>query len=119
MGDYTQILVNNYLLKYALSQKIHEFYSLHSGADLAIRPIDELIEYLQSTNYYGYYECSKLPNGWQYGGGIGRLALYWPKFFRKRLSANSPMRYIRSLYGKMYVKLLKNLQSIMKQWTEM
>lgn len=101
-GDYTQIIVNNYLLQFALSRRRHDYYSLHSGADLAIRPLSELIEYLNETKCYGYYGCSKLPNGWQYGGGLGRLALYWPQCFRKRLLPNSPMRYLRSLYGKLY-----------------
>lgn len=65
-GDYTQILVNNYLLKYAISKKQHIYYSLHSGADLAIRPVKELIAFLNVTNCYGYYGCSKL-----------RLAIWW------------------------------------------
>ena len=101
-GDYTQILVYNYLLSYATLKRQHSYYSLHSGVDMAIRPVNELIAFLKDTNCYGYYGCSKLPNGWQYGGGLGRLALYWPKFFRKRLSAHSPMRYLRSLYGRLY-----------------
>lgn len=35
-------------------------------------------------------------------GGVGRLALKWPKCFRARLEKYSPMRYLRSIYGKLY-----------------
>lgn len=101
-GDYTQIQANNYLIQFASSQRHHDYYSLHSGADLLIRPMNELIDYLEDTNQYAYCECTRLPSHWQYGGGFGRLALKWPKCFRRRLNRNSPMRYLRSVYGKLY-----------------
>ena len=101
-GDYTQIQVNNYLLKFAAAHGEYDYYSLHSGADLAIRPVCEFASHLQETRHYAYYEASRLPTSWQYGGGFGRVALYWPKCFRKRLSPHSPMRYLRSLYGRLY-----------------
>lgn len=41
--DYTQIQVNNYMMKFASQQRFHDYYSLHSGADLLIRPIVELM----------------------------------------------------------------------------
>lgn len=101
-GDYTQIEVNNYLMEFARKSRHHDFYSLHSGMDLAIRPIKEYAEFLQNSNLYGYYTCSKLPNHWQYGGGLARLALYWPKCFRNRLSEYSPLRYLRAAYGRLF-----------------
>lgn len=101
-GDYTQIQVNNYMMKFASQQRFHDYYSLHSGADLLIRPIVELIDYLENTWRYAYCDCCQLPSGWQYGGGLGRIALKWPKCFRKRLNRHSPMRYLRSIYGKCY-----------------
>ncbi|MBQ7379238.1 MAG: hypothetical protein IJW70_06105 [Clostridia bacterium] len=101
-GDYSQILVNNYLLGYAAEHGEYDYFSLHSGADLAIRPVREFADYLQSTAHYAYYEAAKLPTAWQYGGGLGRVALHWPKCFRRRLSRYSPMRYARSLYGRLY-----------------
>ena len=101
-GDYTQIQANNYLIQFANLQRYHDYYSLHSGADLLIRPMSELIDYLKDTNRYAYCECTELPSQWQYGGGFGRLALKWPQCFRRRLSRNSPMRYLRSIYGKLY-----------------
>ena len=103
-GDYTQILANNYLLRYASEQREHDYYSLHSGVDLLIRPVGELVEYLKNSMKYAYCECTRLPSGWQYGGGFGRIALKWPKCFRKRLGRNSPMRYLRSIYGRLYGK---------------
>lgn len=108
-GDYSQIQANNALFKFASRQRHHEFYSLHSGVDMMVRPINELVSYLEKTDRYGYYECRRLPApGWQYGGGIGRIALRWPVFFRKKLKRNSPVRYLRSLYGKAYgAKILR------------
>ncbi|MBQ8258682.1 MAG: hypothetical protein IJY97_03880 [Clostridia bacterium] len=101
-GDFTQITVNNYLLKYSSDKRYHDYYSLHSGLDLMIRPIDELVSYLSTTNQFAYFSGNKLPNGWQYGGGFGRIALYWPQIFRKRLRKYSPLRYFRSIYGRLY-----------------
>lgn len=102
-GDYTQIQVNNYLIQYASTQRHHDYYSLHSGADLLIRPMSELIDYLENTDQYAYCSCTRLPSPqFQYGGGLGRLALKWPKCFRKRLNRSSPMRYLRSIYGRLY-----------------
>ena len=101
-GDYTQIQVNNYLIQFASLQRYHDYYSLHSGADLLIRPMSELIDYLKDTNQYAYCECTELPSHWQYGGGFGRIALKWPQCFRRRLGRNSLMRYLRSIYGKLY-----------------
>lgn len=107
-GDYTQILVNNYLMRYASQIRHHDFYSLHSGADLMIRPVNEFASFLSKKYCYAYCDCVALPSGWQYGGGLGRLALYWPTFFRKRLSRHSPLRYLRSIYGKLYgAKIIK------------
>lgn len=108
-GDYSQIQANNALLKFASEQRHHGFYSLHSGADMLVRPINELVSYLEKTNLYGYYECRRLPSPeWKYGGGIARIALKWPAFFRKKLKRNSPVRYLRSLYGKAYgAKILR------------
>lgn len=101
-GDYSQIEVNNYLIDYARRKRHHDFYSLHSGMDLAIRTIEQYACFLKETDLYAYYVCSKLPNHWQYGGGLARLALYWPQLFRNRLPKHSPLRYLRSLYGKLY-----------------
>ena len=101
-GDYTQIEVNNALLDFARKNRRHDFYSLHSGMDLAIRPVKEYAEYLNTSNLYAYYVCSKLPNHWQYGGGLARLALYWPRCFRNKLSEHSPLRYLRAAYGRAF-----------------
>ena len=107
-GDYTQILVNNYLMRYASGIRHHDYYSLHSGADLMIRSADDFARFLSQTNCYAFCDCVPLPSGWQYGGGLGRLALNWPTCFRKRLSSHSPLRYLRSLYGKLYgAKIIK------------
>ena len=101
-GDYTQIQMVNYLMESAFSDQRVDYYSLHSGCDLLIRPVNELVDFLREKDNYGYYSCTKLPSKWQYGGGLGRIALKWPKKFRVAYKKNSVMRYVRSLYGKMY-----------------
>jgi len=102
-GDYSQIQSINSLLEFANNYDKFDYFSLHSGSDLAVKPIKEFAEFLIKDNKYAYLQCNKLPDkDWQYGGGLGRLALYWPKFFRKKYSQHSPMRYLRSLYGKAY-----------------
>lgn len=101
-GDYTQIQMVNYLIRYAINDNKFDYYSLHSGSDLLIKPINELVEFLGKEEKYGYYNCSELPSKWQYGGGLGRIALKWPKMFRVACKKNSIVRYARSIYGKMY-----------------
>lgn len=100
-GDYTQIQMTNVLLETAIEGE-YDYYSLHSGCDLLIKPMNELVDFLETDGKYGYYFCSPLPSKWQYGGGLGRIALKWPKIFRKAYKMNSIFRYARSLYGKLY-----------------
>ena len=102
-GDYSQIQSINSLMEFARNYDVFDYFSLHSGSDLAVKPIQEFVEFLIKDGKYAYLECYKLPyKKWQYGGGLGRLALYWPKCFRRKYSQHSPMRYLRSLYGKAY-----------------
>lgn len=102
-GDYTQTEVILYLLRYALSKHQFDYLSVHSGNDLAIKPIDEFAAFLNHDRKWAYLEATALPKpGWQYRGGLGRIALKWPQFFRRRLPRRSPVRYARSLYGKLY-----------------
>lgn len=101
-GDYTQVQMVNALISYAHSAGEFDYYSLHSGVDLCVRPIQELVLFLEETNCYGYYECDKLPNHWQYGGGLGRVALTWPQFLRKATKGYHPIRIMRALYGRLY-----------------
>ena len=102
-GDFSQIKSVLALMQYAKSKGDFAYYSLHSGNDLLVRPIEELVEYLRNDNDYAYIDCCKLPaKHWQYGGGLGRIALYWPAVFRKKYTGKSLMRYIRSIYGRLY-----------------
>ena len=102
-GDYTQFISVLELMKYVNAEGNFDYYSLHSGSDLLIKPIHEFVDFLKKDHKYAYTICRKLPDPtWQYGGGLGRIALRWPKFFRKKYSCHHPMRYIRSLYGKAY-----------------
>lgn len=102
-GDFTQIQYVLELLKYASGFGEFDYYSLHTGNDILVKPIEQLLEFLETDNKYAYLDCHALPwKDWQYGGGLGRLALTWPDAFRKRLKPHSAKRYLRSLYGKAY-----------------
>ena len=102
-GDFTQIEYVIELIKYADSIGEYDYYSIHSGNDLMIKPVDELIKYLLCNKKHAYLDCHPLPwKTWQYGGGLGRLALTWPTCFRKRLPPHSIQRYARAIYGRLY-----------------
>lgn len=102
-GDYSQIAVVKLMMKYANKQDKYDFYSVHSESDMLVRPINELIQFLAKDNAYAYLWCKKLPyEKWQFGGGLGRIALSWPRKFRTKHEWNSPYRYLRSIYGRLY-----------------
>ena len=101
--DYSQIEYVIELMKYANDFGEFDYYSIHSGNDLMVRPFCELSDFLKTDNKYAYLDCESLPwSEWQYGGGLGRLALPWPRWMRSRLKPNSVQRYLRSLYGHLY-----------------
>lgn len=102
-GDYSQIETILLLLRRAKEYGDFDYYSLHSDSDLLIKSIKEFENYLAQSNAYAYLGCGKMPlNGWGYGGGMGRIALTWPRFTRKKCGYYSPIRVLRSLYGKAY-----------------
>lgn len=97
-GDYTQIEMIHLLLDEAYRFGEYDYYSLHSGVDMLIKPVNDLVEYLSKTRKYGYYDCSKLPaKNWGHGGGVERISLKYPQIFRKRYQPWHPIRYIRTL----------------------
>lgn len=97
-GDYTQIKMIQLLLDEAYRFGEYDYYSLHSGVDMLIKPVNDLVEYLSKTRKYGYYECSKLPaKSWGHGGGLERISLKYPQIFRKRYQPKHPIRYIRAI----------------------
>ena len=102
-GDYSQIEANLALFNYAKKDSQFDYYSVHSGNDILVRPIDELLRFLEEDQAYAYLDCRKLPDKqFQYGGGLGRIALHWPKVFRKKYGRFSILRVLRSIYGRMY-----------------
>ena len=60
-GDYAQIEMIDMLLRYAYEHGSHDYYSLHSGCDLAIRPVNEYADYLAKMQRYAFYYGPKLP----------------------------------------------------------
>lgn len=102
-GNYTQIQMIHMLLKASYQYGEYDYYSLHTGVDMFIRPINEFVDYLCKTQKYGYYNCSKLPaKNWGHGGGLERIALKYPKIFRKRYNPSHPFRYMRAMYQMLY-----------------
>ena len=107
-GDISQVkyvlALMKYIVKYELkTDRQFDYISIHSGNDLLVRPMSELAGFLEKDHQMAYLDCNKLPWAeWQYGGGLGRLALYWPKFFRKRLKRFSFTHCCRAIYGRMY-----------------
>lgn len=101
-GDYSQIQMVNALIKNAVNSGDFDYYSLHSGVDLCVREVSEFADYLSKNNLYGFYECTKLPSTWQYGGGLGRVALKWPKYLRRRAVGYQLPRVLRAIYGRLF-----------------
>ena len=116
-GDYTQMVMIDALLEASHQYGHFDYYSLHSGSDMAVRPITELVSYLQDSRRYAYYSCGKLPvEGWGHGGGMERLALDYPAFFRRKYKLNHPLRYLRALYQLMYEKGLLKGKKLPEQY---
>lgn len=108
-GNYTQVEYVLYLMRYIKEFGDFDWYSIHSGNDLMVRPCNELLDFLNRTDRYAFLDCHRLPwKDWQYGGGLGRIALIWPDCMRKRLKPHSVLRYARAIYGRMYgAKLIR------------
>lgn len=102
-GDYSLIEATNYLLRYSSSKQHHDYYSLHSGVDMAIKPVKDLAAFLEKDRKFFYSTANALPYGeWNYGGGLGRIALKWPEIFRQKVERYSAIRFVRGFYGRLY-----------------
>lgn len=102
-GDYSLIEMTNKLLCASKSYAEFDYYTLHSGSDLAIKPVRDFALYLNQTHQYFYCFLNKLPaKNWGHGGGLERLVLWYPELFRKRYQPYHPIRYIRSIYQRLY-----------------
>ena len=109
-GDISQvkyvIALMRYISKYEterLNGERFDYVSIHSGSDMLVKPMSAVVSFLREDNKFAYLDCYELPwEKWQYGGGLGRLALYWPAAFRKRLKRPSFIHICRALYGRMY-----------------
>lgn len=90
-GEISQIDVTISLLELALSKKIDfNYYSFHSGQDLAIKPITNFVDFLKRNNGmsllhtgHGDYKEGKLPFPNSTKGGFERFQLKWPKNSKK------------------------------------
>lgn len=66
-----------------------DWISIHSGLDLAVRPIGDFVKCLNDGAYMGYIESTALPiSGWGNMGGVDRVQLSYPRYLRQR-----PKRY--------------------------
>ncbi|MGF9856556.1 beta-1,6-N-acetylglucosaminyltransferase [Priestia endophytica] len=101
-GGISQVEVTINLLKMALESDLDfDYFSLHSGQDLAIKPVKEFADFLsknEGISYmhtgHGQYKEGLLPFPNTIRGGFERFQLNWP--------SNS-----RSKYGRMKTKLFK------------
>lgn len=104
-GDMSQALSIFALFRESMMDVDVDYVSLHSEADLAVRPINEFIDFLSQRHASGYMDANQLPaKDWGHGGGLEKIALKYPKIFRKKVSKNHPIRYIRSIYQIAYEK---------------
>lgn len=102
-GDFSHSYSIIELMKYAKEYGEFDYFSVNSGHDLLIKPVNELIKFLEQDNAVAYLDCNKMPcKGWELGGGMGRIQLNWPSVFRQKLTNYSPWRYIRKIYGLAY-----------------
>lgn len=104
-GDLSQAVSIFALFKEAILDADIEYVSLHSEADLAVRPIEEFVELLRLNKASGFMDANRLPaEGWGHGGGLEKIGLKYPKIFRRKVSKNHPIRYLRSAYQIAYDK---------------
>lgn len=108
-GDVSQVKYVLALMRYIASyerdtlKERFNYISIHSGSDMFVRPISELVSFLEKDNRFAYLDCRELPwKEWQYGGGLGRIALYWPVWLRTRLKRYSFTHICRAFYGRLY-----------------
>ncbi|MCQ2485153.1 MAG: beta-1,6-N-acetylglucosaminyltransferase [Clostridia bacterium] len=96
-------MATNYLLEFAASSGNFDWFSIHSGVDMVIKPVSDFADYLETDKKFYYGNFGKFPlSGWGYKGGFGRICLKWPKYFRKKAGKRSLRRLLRGLYGRMY-----------------
>ncbi|MBQ3470526.1 hypothetical protein IJH23_02350 [Candidatus Saccharibacteria bacterium] len=106
-GDYSYIKVVKMLLNYASEYADFDYYSLHSGVDLMIKPVQALVDFLKKDGRDAYLEVEKMPiSGTKRCGHMERIGLYYPRFMRKKYRYKSFMRYLRSAYMSTYKYLV-------------
>lgn len=111
-GDLSLVDVTLDLLKMAKSIGIDfDYYSLHSGQDLLIKPIDSFIDFLNKNNGYSYMEIGKvkdktgkLPLNGFIKGGFERIQLNWP-----RVKSREKKVFFVDLRAVFFYKVILNL----------
>ncbi|PID31637.1 hypothetical protein CR983_00055 [Candidatus Saccharibacteria bacterium] len=106
-GDFSLSQAIVELLRFAQRTDTYDYFSVHSGSDLAIKPVAQFAALLSSQHKSAYLDCAKLPiAGWGHGGGLERLGLRYPKWMRTRANRYSPIRLARVFYQMAYGKRL-------------
>ncbi|MGV9002307.1 MAG: beta-1,6-N-acetylglucosaminyltransferase [Candidatus Saccharimonadaceae bacterium] len=105
-GDFSQIQAILNLIESAFAFGVFDYFSLHSGADLAVKPIKDFAEYLVQSKIAAFLECESLPiDAWGHGGGgYERIALKYPLIFRAKVGRKHLIRYLRAIYQLSYEK---------------
>lgn len=104
-GDISQVEAARRLFSEALKgDHSFSYVSLHTESDLVVRPLRDLVAILNLGTYEVYGTAQPLPlKQWaRNGGGFERIALKYPQFLRKKVSARHPIRYIRSIYQRSF-----------------
>ena len=104
-GDYSQIQTEALLYRTAYDDSIkYDYYSLHSGLDIAIRPIKDFAIFLQKNNKDAYIDSTPMPvKDFGGSGALERIGQEYPLFMRDKLKYKSIKRYIRAIYQRYYI----------------
>lgn len=99
-GDISLVDIMLLILEEITSHDLgFEWVSIHSGMDLAVRPLDELAKFLSRSSKKGYIDSMAFPiKGWGRRGGLERVELVYPRFLRQRPKKHSLVRYVRFVY---------------------
>lgn len=113
-GDFTQIYSTLELLKLAKNHNVDfDYYSLHSGQDLAIKPIKSFADFLERNKGKSLLQSrqgegfAKLPLPGMPKGGFERFQINWPRKKRNiRLLSAEGLEWIicRGIIYPLYVK---------------
>ena len=98
-GNFTHVKSILHLMEYAKSVDEFDYYSIHSGQDLLINPVDKLLNRLEQEKKIAYLDCQELPiTAWGPDGGWYRITYRWPGFLVRRMVNGSLLSMMRRVF---------------------